>query len=245
MTTSVGLAPIGFTILHALHAGPWCGARPALIRPGLRHVDRERAECLGPQHERERPVAGRRRAAADTLLRWDRYACRRIPLNPTSPTESHLSRGIPPLPPIPPIPPLPPIPLIPLNPAYPTESHLIPLIPLSPTCPSYRLLTWFRFDQDVGGDGFGFEGEGEEGAEGELVEVGLQMLAAQPVVDASCPAQNGTVSASLPACMIAPVVTEVWRRQPAHSKVWALPRGAIPCGGRTRDRRSRLAIACP
>ena len=62
-----------------------------------------------------------------------------------------------------------------------------------------RLCTSFRFDQHVVGHGFGFDCEAEERAEGgvagcssveakdKLVEVGLQMFAAQPVVDDSCP----------------------------------------------------------
>ena len=62
-----------------------------------------------------------------------------------------------------------------------------------------RLCTWLRLAQHFVGEGIGVEGETEERAESgvasfasveakdELVEVGLQMLAAQPVVDASCP----------------------------------------------------------
>ena len=65
--------------------------------------------------------------------------------------------------------------------------------------PSYRLCTWLRLSQHFIGEGIGVEGESEERAESgvasfasveakdELVEVGLQVLAAQPVVDASCP----------------------------------------------------------
>ena len=60
-----------------------------------------------------------------------------------------------------------------------------------------RLCTWFRLAQHFVGEGIGVEGETEERAESgvasfasveakdELVEVGLQVLAAQP--DASCP----------------------------------------------------------
>ena len=63
-----------------------------------------------------------------------------------------------------------------------------------------RLCTWLRFDQNVVGKGGYFDGEAEERAQGgvaglssveakdELVEVGLQMFAAQPVVDAARPA---------------------------------------------------------
>ena len=62
-----------------------------------------------------------------------------------------------------------------------------------------RLCTWLRLAQHFVGEGIGVEGETEERAESgvasfasveakdELVEVGLQVLAAQPVVDASCP----------------------------------------------------------
>ena len=62
-----------------------------------------------------------------------------------------------------------------------------------------RLCTWFRFDQHVVGKGFCIGGEAEERAESsvagfaaveakdELIEIGLQILATQPVVDASRP----------------------------------------------------------
>ena len=65
--------------------------------------------------------------------------------------------------------------------------------------PANRLCTWLRLAQHFVGEGIGVEGETEERAESgvasfasveakdELVEVGLQVLAAQPVVDASCP----------------------------------------------------------
>ena len=60
-----------------------------------------------------------------------------------------------------------------------------------------RLCTWLRFDQHAVGKGFCIGGEAEERAESsvagfaaveakdELIEIGLQMLATQPVVDAS------------------------------------------------------------
>ena len=63
----------------------------------------------------------------------------------------------------------------------------------------YRLCTWLRFDQHAVGKGFCIGGEAEERAESsvagfaaveakdELIEIGLQMLATQPVVDASRP----------------------------------------------------------
>ena len=62
-----------------------------------------------------------------------------------------------------------------------------------------RLCTWLRFDQHAVGKGFCIGGEAEERAESsvagfaaveakdELIEIGLQMLATQPVVDASRP----------------------------------------------------------
>ena len=62
-----------------------------------------------------------------------------------------------------------------------------------------RLCTWLRFDQHAVGKGLCIGGEAEERAESsvagfaaveakdELIEIGLQMLAAQPVVDASRP----------------------------------------------------------
>ena len=62
-----------------------------------------------------------------------------------------------------------------------------------------RLCTWFRFDQYAVGKGLCIGGEAEERAESivagfaaveakdEFIEIGLQMLAAQPVVDASRP----------------------------------------------------------
>ena len=62
-----------------------------------------------------------------------------------------------------------------------------------------RLCTWLRFDQHAVGKGFCIGGAAEERAESsvagfaaveakdELIEIGLQMLATQPVVDASRP----------------------------------------------------------
>ncbi len=63
----------------------------------------------------------------------------------------------------------------------------------------YRLCRWFRFYQHAVGKGLCIGGEAEERAESivagfaaveakdDLIEIGLQMLAAQPVVDASRP----------------------------------------------------------
>ena len=62
-----------------------------------------------------------------------------------------------------------------------------------------RLCTWLRFGNHAVGKGFCIGGEAEERAESsvagfaaveakdELIEIGLQMLATQPVVDASRP----------------------------------------------------------
>ena len=63
-----------------------------------------------------------------------------------------------------------------------------------------RLCTLFRRNQHVVGDRFGADGDGEQGAEGgvarsasveaedELVEIGLQVFPAQPVIDPTGPA---------------------------------------------------------
>ena len=71
--------------------------------------------------------------------------------------------------------------------------------------PVSRLSLSVRVDQDVVGDGAGFGADAQEGAEGgfrggasietehELVEVGLEMLAAQAVIDAEAPAFEGRV----------------------------------------------------
>ena len=77
-----------------------------------------------------------------------------------------------------------------------------------PVNPGNRLCTLFRRNQHVVGDRFGADGDGEQGAEGgvarsasveaedELVEIGLQVFPAQPVIDPTGRRPGGAVEPS-------------------------------------------------
>jgi hypothetical protein len=62
-------------------------------------------------------------------------------------------------------------------------------------------------------------------AEDELIQVGLEMRVAPPMIDAEvavrCAAQNHTVSGSFKPCIAVGAVTEVCRRHLVHSWVYA------------------------